>query len=120
MELQELKGKNWVATMMLCWTLGMYGGHRFYTGKGSTAWIMVILTLLGITAPISAIWALVDGFRIAFGQFRHADGSELYERINGLGYAYVAIMIIAVLCCLLYGIGVIGFIATMLSGPTMY
>lgn len=28
-ELDRLKGKNWVAALMLCWLLGMYGAHRF-------------------------------------------------------------------------------------------
>lgn len=27
--LNKLEGKNWVATMMLCWTLGAFGAHRF-------------------------------------------------------------------------------------------
>ena len=64
-QLQELKGKNWMAAMSLCWFLGMYGAHRFYTGKTNSGWVMVVLTVLGITAPISAIWALIDGFRLA-------------------------------------------------------
>ena len=116
MEHEELKGKNWVATMMLCWALGLYGGHRFYTGNATTGWVMFALTLLGITAPISAIWALVDGFSIALGKFRHADGSELYERVNWLGYVYIALMVLAILFMLLYGVVIIGIFAAAISG----
>lgn len=116
MELEQLKGKNWVATLMLCWCLGLYGGHRFYTGNSNTGWVMVALTLLGITAPISAIWALVDGFTIALGKFRHADGSELYERVNWLGYVYIVLMVLAILFMLLYGLMIIGMIAALASG----
>ena len=101
---------------MLCWTLGMYGGHRFYTGKTNSAWAMVALTVLGITAPISAIWSLVDGFTIALGKYKHADGSELYERINWLGYVYIAIMIIAILLVLLYGVMILGMIGAIIAG----
>lgn len=116
MELEQLKGKNWVAAMMLCWTLGLYGGHRFYTGKTNSAWAMLALTIIGITAPISAIWALVDGFTIALGKFTHADGSELYERINWLGYVYIAIMILCIVFMFLYGLMIIGMIGAMIAG----
>lgn len=116
MELEQLKGKNWVAAMMLCWALGVYGGHRFYTGKTTSAWIMVALTVLGITAPISFIWVLVDGFTIALGKFKHEDGSELYERINWLGYVYIALCILAIIFMLLYGLMIIGMIAAILGG----
>ena len=116
MELEQLKGKNWVATLMLCWSLGLYGAHRFYTGKSVSAWVMVALTVLGLTAPISAIWALVDGFCIALGKFAHADGSELYERINWLGYVYIAVMILAVLFIALYGLMIIGVMAAAIAG----
>lgn len=116
MELQELKGKNWVAAMMLCWALGLYGAHRFYTGKQNSAWAMVALTVLGITAPISAIWALIDGFTLALGQYRHNDGSELYERINWLGYVYIVLMVLTLLGVLLYFTVIVGFLMSAISG----
>lgn len=116
MELEQAKGKNWVATLMLCWALGMYGGHRFYTGKSNSAWAMVALTILGITAPISALWALIDGFTIALGKYKHADGSELYERINWLGYVYITLMVLAIILMLLYGLMIIGMIGAMIAG----
>ena len=100
-QLQELKGKNWMAAMSLCWFLGMYGAHRFYTGKTGTAWAMAIMTLTCCLAPISAIWAMIDGIMIAIGSWNHDDGSELYERINWLGYIYIAVIVMTILYVLL-------------------
>lgn len=96
-ELKNLEGKNWVATMMLCWCLGGLGAHRFYTGKTTTAWVMFAMTITCCLAPISAIWAIVDGFIIALGNWKTEDGSELYERIPLLGYLYIAMIILALL-----------------------
>ena len=110
-QLQELKGKNWMAAMSLCWFLGMYGAHRFYTGKTHSGWVMVVLTVLGITAPISAIWALIDGFRLALGRYTHDDGSELYERVDWFGYIYIALMVLCAIALLLYFTAIIGMIA---------
>lgn len=97
MENENLKGKNWMAAMMLCWLFGGLGAHRFYTGKTNTAIAMLILTITGCLAPISAIWQLIDGITIALGKFTHEDGSELYERIDWVGYVYIAFMILAIL-----------------------
>lgn len=108
MEVEQAKGKNWVATMMLCWALGMFGAHRFYTGKTNSAWVMVALAI--ICAPVSMIWQIVDGFTIALGKYKHADGSELYERINWLGYVYIAVIILGILVTLAYAWFVIALI----------
>lgn len=62
---------------------------------------MLILTLLVVTAPISGIWAFIDGLTIVFGDYRHEDGSPLYERINGLGYFYVTVMLLTLLVVVL-------------------
>lgn len=96
-ELKNLEGKNWVATMMLCWALGGFGAHRFYTGKTTSAWVMAAMTITCCLAPISAIWALVDGIMIALGNWKTQDGSELYERIPWLGYLYIAMIVLVIL-----------------------
>lgn len=117
-ELQKLEGKNWVATMMLCWSLGALGAHRFYTGKKNSAWAMLVLTLLGCSAPISCLWAMLDGIAIALGQFTHADGSPLYERKAWLGYVYLGIIALAFISSLIYGAVFLAFGATLLPGLT--
>lgn len=106
-DLQKLSGKNWMATLFACWGLGMFGAHRFYTGKQVTAWIMLVCTLVGVLAPVSAIWAAIDGVFIALGKFTHEDGSELYERIDWVGYVYLGLLILSVLA-------VVGYLLVML------
>ena len=114
-QLGNLKGKNWMAAMMLCWLFGALGAHRFYTGKTNTAIAMLVLTLTGCFAPIAAIWQLVDGIMIALGKFTHEDGSELYERINWVGYVYIVFMILAILAIIGY-IALFGFAITAALG----
>lgn len=109
------KGKNWVATMMLCWALGGFGAHRFYTGKQTSAWVMAVLTITGILAPVSAVWALIDGFTIALGKFKAADGGELEERIPWLGYTYIAVMILAIIGMLLYSTLILAIFAAAIT-----
>ncbi len=118
-ETEQLQGKNWVATMMLCWTLGMYGAHRFYTGKSGTAWAMAILTLTGCFSFVSLIWMVIDGIMIALGKWTHEDGSELYERIPWLGVVYIVLVVLALLFILFYFgsiIALIGMIGTSGAG----
>ena len=113
--LEKLKGKNWVATLLFCWFLGLYGAHRFYTGKSNSAWVMLILSITGLGTLISMIWALIDGFAIALGKFTHEDGGELYERIDWLGYVYIAMMVIGILGALAYIVIFCGIFAATIS-----
>lgn len=113
--LNKLEGKNWVATLMLCWSFGYLGAHRFYTGKTGTAWAMAVMSITGCLAIVSYVWALIDGFMIALGKFTHDDGSELYERINWLGYVYIAVMILAIIFVLLYSSVIMAAFATAFS-----
>lgn len=119
-ELQKLEGKNWMATMMACWALGGLGAHRFYTGKITTAWAMLVMSLTGCLAPISALWALIDGIMIALGKFTHDDGSELYERIDWVGYVYIGIMVLAVIGSAAYfALFAAGMAAALSGGPSV-
>jgi TM2 domain-containing membrane protein YozV len=105
--LENLKGKNWVATMMLSLSFGMLGGHRFYSGKTGSAWAILLCTfpgcfLCGIPTLVSGVWVAVDILTIAFGKWKHADGSELYERIDWLGYTIAALFILTILTYIVY------------------
>ncbi len=114
--MEELKGKNWLATMLACCFLGPLGMHRFYTGKKNTAWLMLVLTLLTCTFPISCIWSYVDGFMIALGKFKHADGSELYERINWVGVVYIVLAILGIVFVLFYFTTILALAGAMAGG----
>lgn len=112
---EQLKGKNWLATMLACWFLGTLGMHRFYTGKKSTAIAMLIMAIIPCTTLVSLIWAIVDGITIALGKFRHADGSELYERISWVGIVYIVLLALGILLSILYFAAITAFVGALMS-----
>ncbi|MDR7327142.1 MULTISPECIES: TM2 domain-containing protein [Catenuloplanes] len=63
--------RSWIVTLLLCLLLGMFGAHRFYTGKIGTG-VLMLLTLGGF-----GIWALLDLFLIALGWYADRDGAPL-------------------------------------------
>ena len=63
--------KSWVAALLLCFFLGGFGAHRFYTGKVGTG-ILQLLTLGGV-----GVWALIDFIRIIVGSFKDKQGQAL-------------------------------------------
>ena len=87
--------KNWGVTLFLCLFLGLFGGHRFYTGH-----ILVGLIQL-FTLGMAGIWTLIDLVMILTGTYRDKkglplSGSRLSKRA-GLGF--IAFIIIS--CILL-------------------
>ena len=115
-ETEQLKGKNWLATMMLAWAFGIYGAHRFYTGKQGSAWAMAILSFLGCGLIITLPWMAVDLIMIALGNWRHEDGSELYERIPWLGYTLLVFVILGIIAAILYFGAFVAIISSAVSG----
>lgn len=113
--LQELKGKNWMAAMAWCWFLGSFGAHRFYTGRQNTAWVMFALSLL-VLSPVMWIWSVVDGFMLALGKYTHEDGSALYERIDWVGYLYIASVVLTILAVIGIMIFYVAVIAAVMHG----
>lgn len=63
--------KDWLATFLLCWFLGVFGIHRFYVGKTASA-IVMLLTLGGF-----GIWVLIDWVIILCGNFKDKDGKVI-------------------------------------------
>lgn len=58
-------------TLLLCWFLGLFGIHRFYTGH-NTIGIIQLLTLGGF-----GIWTLIDFIIILTGGFKDSDGKPI-------------------------------------------
>jgi hypothetical protein len=54
--------------LLLAGFLGVFGAHRFYVGKGSTA-ILQLMTLGGL-----GLWWLADLIMIGAGAFRDSEG----------------------------------------------
>ena len=60
--------KSRTVTMLLAFFVGVFGVHRFYTGKIQTG-LLMLFTLGGL-----GIWWLVDNIMIAAGSFRDSEG----------------------------------------------
>ena len=60
--------KRWIVSLVLCWFLGVFGAHRFYTGHTAIG-VVQLLTFGGC-----GIWTLVDFIILLTGSFKDADG----------------------------------------------
>ncbi len=67
----DVSEKSWVAALLLCFFLGVFGVHRFYTGRIGTG-IVMLLTLGGF-----GIWALIDFIIIICGSFKDNEGKVI-------------------------------------------
>lgn len=65
--------KRILPAFLLCFSLGIFGVHRFYVGKIGTG-ILQLCTLGGL-----GIWWLVDLIMIATGNFTDADDNAITE-----------------------------------------
>ncbi len=73
---------DWLATFLFCLLLGVFGAHRFYTGKNSSAWAMLAITVLlgwvfGLGIYITSVWSLVDLIMIICAKFTGKDGKPI-------------------------------------------
>ena len=66
--------KDWLVTLLLCWFLGVLGGHRFYVGKIGTG-VLQLLTLGGC-----GIWVLIDLIMVITGNFKDASGNPITNK----------------------------------------
>lgn len=62
---------KFIACILLCWFLGVFGGHRFYVGRTGSA-IAMLLTFGGC-----GIWAIIDLIVIISGNFKDANGNPI-------------------------------------------
>lgn len=68
---KEPKDDRWLITLLLCWFLGFFGIHRFYTGH-TVIGIIQLLTVGGC-----GIWTLIDFIMIIIGNFKDAQGNPI-------------------------------------------
>jgi len=65
------KRNKWITCLLLCWFLGIFGVHRFYTGHTALG-VFQLLTLGGC-----GIWTLIDFIIIVSGNFKDAQGNTI-------------------------------------------
>jgi len=65
--------KRILPAFILCFTLGVFGAHRFYVGKIGTG-VLQLLTLGGF-----GIWTLIDMIRIVIGSFTDSEGEKIID-----------------------------------------
>lgn len=69
-----MSDKDFVATCLLCFFLGVFGIHRFYVGKIWTGLLQLF------TAGGFGIWWIIDFVRIIIGHFTDAKGYPIRHR----------------------------------------
>ena len=67
-----LSPRSRLVTLLLCWFLGLFGAHRFYTGKLITG-VLMLLTGGGFV-----IWWIIDLIVILVGSFYDKQGKRVY------------------------------------------
>jgi len=75
MEQQENDNK-WLIIFFLCWFLGVFGVHRFYSGH------IVIGVIQLLTVGGCGIWILIDLVIILSGNFKDSDGKKIPMKFN--------------------------------------
>ena len=70
-EEQQKNENKWITTLLLCWFLGVFCVHRFYTGHTAIG-VIQLLTLGGC-----GIWTLIDFIIIIAGNYKDANGNPI-------------------------------------------
>jgi len=78
---EPTQGKSQLVALILALLVGALGIHRFYLGYKKIGIIQLVLTLTGIFAIVSWVWALIDAINIATGDLKPADGSDYEDKI---------------------------------------
>jgi TM2 domain-containing membrane protein YozV len=78
--------------ILLCWLFGLFGIHRFYTGKYFTGALQLLMLLLAVVlgllelkilpiipAAILLLWWVIDILQIIMGKFTDKEGKPIID-----------------------------------------
>jgi TM2 domain-containing membrane protein YozV len=69
----EISDRRLMPAVLLCAFFGVFGAHRFYTGKTGTA-VLQLFTLGGF-----GIWTMIDLIFLIVGSFKDKEGRRLTQ-----------------------------------------
>lgn len=79
LEHQDSSSRRLMPAFLMAFFVGVFGVHRFYVGRTSSAIAMLLLTLSVVGVFITAIWATIDWIMILCGAFED-DEQKLLTR----------------------------------------
>lgn len=83
-----MEKRSFLATDLFCLLLGWLGVHRFYTGYIGIG-ILQLLSLGGL-----GIWSTIDFIMINLGKYKDAEGQELEDFNQRIGYIFLGVVIL--------------------------
>ena len=77
---------DWIAVLLLCLFLGVFGAHHFFAKNTQKAVTMLLITFLlgwvfGFGILITSIWAIYDLIMIICGKFTNGEGKIIPMQI---------------------------------------
>lgn len=88
----EISNEKKLTLLLLCWLFGLFGVHRFYTGKYRTGGIQLLSwglvaavgflkdeTYAGIPLGLLFIWWVIDVMQIIMGRFTDKEGKLIVD-----------------------------------------
>jgi TM2 domain-containing membrane protein YozV len=88
----QVSNEKRLTLLLLCWLFGLFGVHRFYTGKHLTGGLQLLTWgLAGILSltkneilpyiPIGLLllWWIIDVLRIIMGKFTDKEGKSIID-----------------------------------------
>jgi TM2 domain-containing membrane protein YozV len=91
MDKAQASNEKKLTLLLLCWIFGIFGVHRFYTGKYLTGGLQLLGVMLGIVAAIFEakvlaplfiifpLWLLFDVLLIIMGKFTDKEGKPIID-----------------------------------------
>jgi TM2 domain-containing membrane protein YozV len=92
MDNRQFSNEKKLTLLLLCWLFGLFGVHRFYTGKYLTGGLQLFLIVLAlvfglfevkilsaIPAGILLLWWVIDVLQIIMGKFTDKERKPIID-----------------------------------------